>query len=1218
MEGCSVLLFLGIAIGALLVAVNALSRAKAAQSRLDALHDEVTALWGIVRDLRRAERMPAASADAAPPTVQPASTGMAKETAATPSAWQPHAEPLIEPAPQPATIHPAAPPSALAPELQPAAFDASSGQTSPPEPPPPPAEPPFIPPYVPPPPGKPFDWENLVGIKLFSWIAGVALVLAAVFFLKYSVEHGWLSPPIRATFGVITGVALLVICEMRVARGYTFTANAMHGAGIAILYATLFAVHALWHLLAAPIVFLLMLIVTAVAVGLSIRRDSMFIALLGLMGGFATPALLSTGENRPVGLFSYLLLLNLGLAWVAYKKRWPALTLGSAIFTVMYQWGWVAKYLTPAQLPLAVAIFAIFAAAGATALWLSRRDADESGQGLFDRVAVAAAAMPVAFAVFTAAVPAYGARYHTLFGFLLLVASGLALIAVVRGQPWLHAIGGGAVLLTFIVWTSRSYTASAWPAVLAWLTAFVLLYLLVAAHVATPANFTAPLLFFVLPALIAIEPRTASPLVLFATFFALLGITAYVAVRYARGPLYFAASFFIIIGQAMWSARYLTPDRLYSALLLYGAFGLLFLGVPLFARRTGRALTPAVGAPITTLLSLAMLLFLTIDSVAGAALWGLTLLLAILLIGTIVESKFTRSPVLAMIGIALMWIVLGSWWEALDLQRSVIAPLFTVAAFGIVALLGTIWASRDEEGTMFAQASHLALSGHLFLLFIAGSGSLAFPPWPLFAVLAILTLAVGTASLYLRRGTLAIGGAVAGQLVLLTWSTHSLLRHWANVALAATLLMALWAVVWSFLSERVVQDDEERAKFRFAAYAALMLGHGVAMIANRSADAPLFETLLATHVLLAIVTLLLAWRADAHTLALWSVALMTIATLTSRTATPLRTFTFAVFPYAIYIANPLLLARRAKESLHPYLAAVIASAAFFFFARDAMNDAGLGYMIGALPIAQALILLVLVLRLVQIEAPDQRVLGRLAIVAGAALAFITVAVPLQLDKQWITIAWALEGAALVWLFTRIPHRGLIAWASALLAIAFVRLTFNPAILGYYPSSSRPIINWYLYTYLVSAAACFAATYWLPSEWKQLRAAASTLGTILLFLLLNIEIADFYSTGPTLTFQLLSSSLAQDLTYTMGWAVFALGMLTGGIVLRVRAARVAALVLLLTTILKCFLHDLAQLTGLYRVGSLLALALSLVAVGVLLQKYVIARQAPVAPAEETPT
>jgi len=107
-------------------------------------------------------------------------------------------------------------------------------------------------------------------------------------------------------------------------------------------------------------------------------------------------------------------------------------------------------------------------------------------------------------------------------------------------------------------------------------------------------------------------------------------------------------------------------------------------------------------------------------------------------------------------------------------------------------------------------------------------------------------------------------------------------------------------------------------------------------------------------------------------------------------------------------------------------------------------------------------------------------------------------------------------------------------------------------------------------------------------------------------------ADFYTTGPTLTFNFLSSSLAQDLTYTMGWAAFAVAMLIIGIVVHTRGTRVAALILLVVTILKCFLHDLGRLGGLYRVVSLLGLAISLVLVGILLQKFVIMR-----PREEEP-
>ena len=87
---------------------------------------------------------------------------------------------------------------------------------------------------------------------------------------------------------------------------------------------------------------------------LSIRHESLFIAVLGLLGGFATPILLSDRENRPIPLFGYLLLLNIGLAWVAYRNGWPILSMLTLVFTTLYQWGWVARYLDAAQVPLAI------------------------------------------------------------------------------------------------------------------------------------------------------------------------------------------------------------------------------------------------------------------------------------------------------------------------------------------------------------------------------------------------------------------------------------------------------------------------------------------------------------------------------------------------------------------------------------------------------------------------------------------------------------------------------------------------------------------------------------------------------------------------------------------------------------------------------------------------------------------------------------------------
>lgn len=516
-----------------------------------------------------------------------------------------------------------------------------------------------------------------------------------------------------------------------------------------------------------------------------------------------------------------------------------------------------------------------------------------------------------------------------------------------------------------------------------------------------------------------------------------------------------------------------------------------------------------------------------------------------------------------------------------------------------MTLLGCVWAQRGEASDDFGDSAHLALAGYLFLMFIAAQSELSIPPWPMLAVLAVLTLAFGVATLVLRKPSLHIAAIMASQVVLAVWAGVARVPPWPNTALVCTLAVVGFAILW------IRFGGSE--PFVGAALMGIFAAHGVAIIAGASSTVPLFGTLLATHGLLLAVMLVLAGKSRNHAVTLLSVPVLAAATMLARTATPGQLFLFALIPYALYILYPLVLGGRLGKAMEPHLAAIAASAAFFFFARNSMTEAGYGDVIGILPVAQAAILLVLLIRLVRSEPAEERMLARLAFVAGAALAFITVAIPLQLEKEWITIAWALEAAALVWLFTRIPHRGLLAWSAALFAVVFVRLVFNPAVFSYHEQATRPILNWYLYTYVVSAAAFYFAAWRLPRTETLFVRAASACGTVLLFFVVNIEIADFYSTGPTLTFNFFSSSLAQDLTYTMAWAIFALAMLIAGLVLQTRAARVAAIVLLLVTVLKCFLHDLNRLGGLYRVVSLLGLAVCLVAVGLLLQKFALTKR-----------
>jgi uncharacterized membrane protein len=284
-------------------------------------------------------------------------------------------------------------------------------------------------------------------------------------------------------------------------------------------------------------------------------------------------------------------------------------------------------------------------------------------------------------------------------------------------------------------------------------------------------------------------------------------------------------------------------------------------------------------------------------------------------------------------------------------------------------------------------------------------------------------------------------------------------------------------------------------------------------------------------------------------------------------------------------------------------------------------------VIGALPVAEAAALAVLLARLVRMERQSPKVgpggaaaqgdPGRLALVAGAVLACVTAAIPLQLDREWITIGWALLAAALAALYLRIPHRGLLWWTAGLLAAVFVRLAANPAVLEYHPRSDLAIWNWYLYTYLVPALAFFLAAWLLARGDDQLQGLplprlsvlAASGAVVLLFLLVNIEIADYFSKGTSLTFSFLSgqATLAEDLTYTLAWALFAIALFTAGIVRPNRPVRIAGILLLLAAVLKGFVHDMAQLGGLYRVGSFAGLGICLALMAVLIQKYVLPRR-----------
>jgi uncharacterized membrane protein len=483
-------------------------------------------------------------------------------------------------------------------------------------------------------------------------------------------------------------------------------------------------------------------------------------------------------------------------------------------------------------------------------------------------------------------------------------------------------------------------------------------------------------------------------------------------------------------------------------------------------------------------------------------------------------------------------------------------------------------------------------------------------------VLLVLDLAAGVASLVTRRAELFVSALGASMAVLLVFENTANQSPWPAVAVFAAMVVAALAVVWWPLARRRLGPDHPAlAIFAGGAAGSLLVAQGVAIAAAMTPGAPSFAMVVCCHLVLVITLLVVACLRRWFVLAAVAVVptFIAVSCELANHAGWRQVLGFDVLAWAPFVLLPMLLGRRALSDRWPWVAPVLASVPFFFLARQAMIEGGLGHIIGVLPVVQAIVLAMVLIRLIKLEPLEDRDLGRLALVAAAVLGFITLAIPLQLEKQWITIGWALEGCALSWLYLRVRHRGLLACSVGLLTVVLIRLTLNPAVFTYHARSEVPIFNWYLYTYLVAAAACFVAAYLLRHEdelfdveWLKPVRLLSSYGTVLLFLLLNIEIADFFATGPALTFRFSGASLAQDLSYTLGWAVFSIALLAAGVAVASRAARITSIALLAVTVLKAFLHDLPSLGGLYRVASFALLALSLAVVAVALQKFVLKR------------
>ncbi len=227
----------------------------------------------------------------------------------------------------------------------------------------PPAEPAYVPPEPATEPNPIVKW--LLGGNTLVRVGVVILFFGVAFLLKYAYEHTHVPIEVRL-MGVALGAVVLLVLGWRLRESRPGYALSLQGAGVGVLYLTIFAAFRLYALLPPFPAFVLLVAVAAFSTALAVLQNSLALAVIAVSGGFLAPVLASTGRGSHVVLFSYYLVLNLGIFAIAWRKAWRVLNLVGFGFTFAIGTAWgVTKY-QPDQFgstePFLVAFFLLYVA----------------------------------------------------------------------------------------------------------------------------------------------------------------------------------------------------------------------------------------------------------------------------------------------------------------------------------------------------------------------------------------------------------------------------------------------------------------------------------------------------------------------------------------------------------------------------------------------------------------------------------------------------------------------------------------------------------------------------------------------------------------------------------------------------------------------------------------------------------------------------------------
>jgi len=200
------------------------------------------------------------------------------------------------------------------------------------------------------------DLEKFIGENLANKIGIGVLVLGIGFFVKYAIDRDWIPEIGRVLIGILCGGILIGVAH-RLRKTFTAFSSVLVGGGIAVLYLTIALAFHEYGIFNQTAAFILMVVITGFAVVLSLAYNRIELAVLSILGGFASPFMVSTGEGNYVVLFIYVMILDVGMLVLAYYKKWNLVNIVSYAFTILLFGVWLgAKYIDLDPQPVAGAL----------------------------------------------------------------------------------------------------------------------------------------------------------------------------------------------------------------------------------------------------------------------------------------------------------------------------------------------------------------------------------------------------------------------------------------------------------------------------------------------------------------------------------------------------------------------------------------------------------------------------------------------------------------------------------------------------------------------------------------------------------------------------------------------------------------------------------------------------------------------------------------------